>query len=173
MYVTGLGGAAALSNAASASSAPLSASSYQARTGPAFQFAAGYHFTDWVSVQAFYSWNQNEIRTSRITQSALAQTSGTAKQHAVGGEGLLYFRARSSWVRPYLSGGPAWVRVDGENKLGFRTAVGVDIQIRTGLQLRYSFSEMMSANSFANTLSPSTGGLLMNFQNIVGFVKTF
>jgi hypothetical protein len=172
-YVAGLGGAASLSNGASAGGTPAAASNYAATAGAAFQAAAGYHFSDWVSVQGFYIWNRNRVVTTLVQGNALSQSSEIVPQRALGVDGMMYFRARSSRIRPYLSGGPAWVRILGENKLGFRTAVGMDVRIRSGWSARYSFSEMMTANPLAQRLTPSAGGLLMNFENVVGFTKTF
>lgn len=172
-YVVGLGGASQLSNAASAAAAPLSASNYQAAAGPAVQVAAGYHFNNWVSLQAFDIWNRNRIVTSQVTQGAFTQSTTELRQNAAGADVLIYFRRRSSWIRPYLSGGPAWVRIGSDDRLGFRTAVGADVRIHAGWRFRYSFSEMMSSNPLAQRLTPPAGGLLMNFENVFGFVKTF
>jgi hypothetical protein len=173
VFVTGLGGAAALSNAASASANPISSANYNAFVGPAFNVAAGYHLNDWFSVQAFYIWNRNRVVTTQVASASFQQLESTRRQDAVGTDALLYFRPRRSRIRPYLSGGPAWVRVLSQNKMGFRTAVGVDVAMSHGWQLRYTFSEMMTANPIAQSLNPPTKGLLMNYQNLVGFVKTF
>ena len=51
--------------------------------------------------------------------------------------------------------------------------MGIDVSVRKGLGVRYSFSEMMSSNPFAAKLNPPAGGSLMNFQNLFGVVKRF
>ncbi len=173
VFVTGVGGSAALSNAAAASASPVSASNYDAKLGPALNFALGYHWTDWFSVQAGYIWNRNRIVTTAIAGSSFIQQQPSASQNAYGADLHLYFRPRASHIRPYLSAGPAWVRIAGQNKAGLRVAVGVDLMSRSGWGLRYTFSEMISANPFAAALHPPAEGKLMNFQNLVGFIKTF
>lgn len=86
---------------------------------------------------------------------------------------MLYFRARNSRIRPYLSAGPAWVRLLHEDKRGLRVAVGADLMIGSGWGVRYSFSEMLTANPLATNLHTPGQPKLMNFQNLFGFVKVF
>jgi outer membrane protein W len=173
VFVTGLGGAAALSNAATATPSPPSASNYDSKVGPALNATIGYHASDWVSFQAGYIWNRNRIVTTNVAGATFSHTESTRGQYAVSGDLLLYFRPRTSRIRPYLSAGPAWVRLSKENKLGLRVAVGADLMIGSGWGLRYSFSEMISANPFATALYPPAQSKLMNFQNLFGFVKVF
>lgn len=178
IFVAGLGGAAALSNAAAAVPSPPSASNYDAGLGAAANGIIGYHWNDWVSVQGRYIWNRNHIVTSAVLGGAFQQTSGNAAQNTFAGEVLVYFRPRQSKIRPYLSAGPAWVHfqplsLPPQNHLGWPVAVGVDLQLRRGWGLRYSFSETMSVNPFARALNPPAGGMLMNAQNLAGFVKIF
>lgn len=173
VFVTGQGGAAALSNAAAATGSPPSASNYDSKVGNSFNAAVGYHYSDWVSFEAGYIWNRNRIISSEVTGSNFRQFNQDLSQHAVSGEFMVYFRPRSSRIRPYLSAGPAWVRLSNEDKVGFRTAVGVDLMIGSGWGIRYSFAEMISANPFAAGLRPPAEAKLMNFQNLFGFVKVF
>ena len=178
MFVTGLGGAAALSNAAAATASPPSASNYDSKVGPAFNGAIGYHWNDWISLQARYIWNRNQIVSTEVSSGNFRQISDVSKQQAVASEMLVYFRPRSSRIRPYLSAGPAWVRLSSrdnttQNRLGWPVAVGADVMLRAGWGLRYSFSETMSANPFAAALNPPAHNTLMNFQNLFGFVKVF
>ena len=173
MFVTGLGGAAALSNAATATPSPPSASNYDSKVGPALNATIGYHANDWVSFQAGYIWNRNRIVTTSVSAATFSQTESTRGQHAVSGDLMLYFRARNSRIRPYLSAGPAWVRLLHEDKLGLRVAVGADLMIGSGWGVRYSFSEMLTANPLATNLQPPGQPKLMNFQNLFGFVKVF
>ena len=174
-YVTGLGGFAALSGAAAVRSSPPVVSSYDAKVGVALNFETGYHINDWFSGQAGYIWNRNRIVSSMLAASSgtLVQQDAIRSQHAVGADVLLYFRPRSSQIRPYLSAGPAWVRALSENKPGLRVAVGADLMLKSGWGFRYSFSEMMTANSFGAALRPQATSKLMNFQNLFGIVKRF
>ena len=174
-YLTGLGGFAALSGGAAAQASPPATSSYDPKVGAAFNLAVGRHFNDWISSQAGYVWNRNQINSSELFGGGpLVQRTSQVAQHAVGADAQLYFRPRESWVRPYLAAGPYWVRIGSENKLGFRVAVGVDLVHRkSGWGVRYTFSEMMSANALGQTLHPKVTSRLMNFQNLFGIVKQF
>ena len=173
-HVAGLGGFAALSGAAAAQANPPATSSYNPKVGSAFQLAAGYHFNDWFSVQCGYVGNRNSVVASELAGGVLVQQNAERTMHAVGAEAQLYFRSRSSWVRPYLSAGPAWVRIAGQNRLGLRVAVGADLMHRrTGWGFRYTFSEMQSGNPLGEALRPAATSRLMNFQNLFGIVKQF
>ena len=173
MFVTGLGGASALSNAAAASASPAAASNYDAKVGPAFSVGAGYHFSDWFSAQTGYSWNRNRITATEVAGSVFRRTEQAAEEHALGADLLLYFRPRASHLRPYLSAGPVWLRALSENRIGLRVAVGVDLTIKSGWGVRYTFHETMSANPFGAQLRPPGNSRLMNFQNLWGLVKVF
>lgn len=167
-----------MSNAAAAVPSPPSSSNYDAKLGVAINGSVGYHWNDWVSIQARYIWNRNQLLATELSAGIFRQTSGTSSQKALAGEILVYFRPRPSKVRPYLSAGPAWVQFQSQtglrrNKLGWPVAVGMDVRLRRGWGLRYTFSETMSANPFAAALNPPARGTLMNFQNLVGFVKVF
>lgn len=173
-FVAVMGGTAALSSAASAQAEPPVASNYKPGVGPAFNAEIGYHLNDWFSVRGGYGWNQNRIVTTEVSGASFRAASVLQKQNAFSGELLLYFRPRKSWVRPYLTAGPAWVWFSSESKVGLRVAVGADLNVgNSGWGLRYSFSEVMSGNPFAAALTPSGGGTLMNFQNLFGVVKVF
>ncbi|MBI4910247.1 MAG: outer membrane beta-barrel protein [Acidobacteria bacterium] len=172
-FLAGLGGAAAVSNAAAVQSQPPAASNYDSKVGPACNVEFGRHLSDWISVQGGYIWNRNRIITSEVAGAVFRQSIETQSQHAVGADLMGYFRPRSSLLRPYLSVGPAWVRVLQQNKPGLRVAVGIDIRIGSGFAFRYSFSEMISGNPLALRLRPTVGGKLMNFQNLFGVAKVF
>ena len=47
------------------------------------------------------------------------------------------------------------------------------MRIKSGWGVRYTFNETMSSNPFGAALSPPSSHGLMNFQNLVGVVKTF
>ena len=171
VFVTGLGGAAALSGASAISSA--AAANYDPKIGPAANFAIGYHFNDWFSAEAGYIWNQNRVVASQLSGSVFSQNETVRVQHAAFFDAMVYFRARLSRVRPYLSAGPAIVTVLDQPKPGLRVAVGVDVRLRSGWGVRYSFSEMITANPLGAALQPPVNGKLMNFQNLIGVIKIF
>jgi len=173
VFFTGLGGAAALSRDASALAAPVSAANYDAKVGGAFSFAGGFRFNDWISAQAVYTWNKNRVTSNQVLGSVFIERQQTAPQNTLGADALLYFRRRSSFVRPFLSAGPAWVHVLSQDKLGLRVAVGVDVTIKSGWGVRYTFTETMSPNPFGAALSPPATHHLMNFQNLAGVIKVF
>ena len=108
-----------------------------------------------------------------LAAGTLVQQDAVRSQHSVGADVLLYFRPRSSHIRPYLSAGPAWVRSLSEDKPGLRVAVGMDLMLKSGWGFRYAFSEMMTANPFGAALHPRATTRLMNFQNLFGVVKRF
>ena len=166
-----MGGAAALSGASVVTAA--AAANYDPKVGAALNLAVGYHFNEWVSAQAGYIWNRNRIITTQLAAPVFSQTEAERAQHAISFDGMVYFRPRADRLRPYLSAGPAVVSVLDQRKLGLRVAVGIDIQLRAGWAFRYSFSEVMTANPFAETLRPAAKGRLMNFQNLFGVVKVF
>lgn len=135
--------------------------------------AVGYHFNDWVSAQAGYSWNRNLLIVSQLAGTVFSQSENARGQNAVAVEAMLYFCPRANRLRPYLSAGPAVVSFPNERSAGLRVAVGIDVSLRRGWGVRYSFSEMMSSNPFAKDLNPPAAAKLMNFQNLFGVVKTF
>ena len=168
-----MGGAAAISTAASEQASPPVASNYAAKVGPLTNVEFGYHIDNWFSVRVGYVWNQNQIVTSVLADSSLSRRSAVQVQQSVGTELMVYFRKRKDWVRPYLSAGPAWVHFSSANRLGLRVAVGADLMSKSGWGFRYSFGEMMTGNPLAEQLTPRASGMLMNFQNLFGVVKTF
>jgi hypothetical protein len=173
LYVTGLTGAAALSPDAAAQAQPLASSNYDPKIGLAANLGVGVHRNDWFSFQLNYIWNRNRIVQTEIARDTFSQRENETAQHAVTADLLVYFRPRSSRIRPYLSAGPGYVRLLGRNEPGLRVAVGMDVTLRAGWGLRYSFSETMSANPFSESLQPPGVHILMNFQNLFGLVKRF
>ena len=179
-YVSALGGFAALSGDAGSdfSRSQPRVSFYDPKNGAALNLAGGVHLNDWVSVQGSYIWNRNQVRLAEVTGSAFSQLTSETGQHALGADGLLYFRPRNSRIRPYLSLGPAAVRIRvGDTPVtwrpGLRTAVGIDLMLPSRWGFRYSFSEMLTGNPFHEIVRPSGSRNLMNFQNLFGFVKYF
>ncbi len=195
-FVGAAAGIATLSADAQANVAATTAdvSLYGPANGPAVNLLAGMHLNDYLSVQANYIWNRN---TLTITSSSVDGTASffeerrESAQHAIVGDLLLYFRARDSWARPYLSTGAGLIRLRSDeptllalrgqpqrpaatfvtNEPGLRVAVGIDLHIRRGWRFRYSFSETISRNGVSAQLSPPGQRLLANFQNLFGVTK--
>ena len=95
-------------------------SKYKPENGTAVNVFIGAHVREYVTVQANYIWNRNDITLA----SGVASDTGTrfyeqpraSSQHAVIGDLLVYFRERASRIRPYLSGGFGVVRFETDSK---------------------------------------------------------
>ncbi|HTT64865.1 MAG TPA: outer membrane beta-barrel protein [Bryobacteraceae bacterium] len=169
------------------------ASSYKPENGPALNLFAGWHTNGYLSVQGNYVRNTNDVAIMDVLGDASFEQARHSSQDAVVGDGLLYFRNRSSWARPYLSAGLGAVRIESRatavtsnsgslplppqefsaTRLAFRVAVGIDLMMKSGWGFRYSFSETMSGNPFSLQLAPAGQRRLANFQNLFGIVKYF
>jgi hypothetical protein len=198
VFVGGLFGVSTLSADARAVTSPDEAhvSLYKPENGPAVNALAGVHATRFVSVQANYIWNRNDLT---LLASSVAPAGGVfyeqarpSTQHAVFADALLYFRSRDSGVRPYLSGGLGLVRFESDaatrtlehgmaapsgaitaTRAALRVAVGIDLRVAEAWSLRYSFSEAISGNPVSARLTPPAERNLMNFQNLFGLVLGF
>jgi opacity protein-like surface antigen len=197
VFLGALGGFSALSADAQANTSPPQArvGLYAPDTGPAINVFAGLHLARYFSVQANYVWNRNHLT---LTSSRAAPTEGSfyeqerhSSQHAFVIDGLIYFRALDSRVRPYLGTGLAVVHFasaviaqqdggldppDGDfsrTALGLRSHVGIDFAITPRLGFRYSFSETIGPNPVSPHLSPPGKRGLENFQNLFGLVAQF
>ncbi len=170
---------------------------YKPENGPAVQLFVGRHWREYLSTQGSYSWNRNPLQFTgaRIEggQEATFEQKRSSRQNVVTGEGLIYFRPRSSRFRPYVLGGLGMVNVSSAagavvvakgrvvlpperfsaTRLHWRTAVGMDFRFKEGWRFRYSFWENVSANPFSRELVPRGKRNLANFQNMFGFVKEF
>lgn len=169
---------------------------YKPENGPALNIFLGSHVHDYLTVQANYVWNRNDV----ILTSVHATNSGpsfyeaprTSSQHAFVGDLLLYFRERRSAIRPYLSAGVGVVRFQtttrGSDSVRnatlppetsvathalLRVAVGLDVSLGGHWSARYSFSESLSGNPISAQLSPPGQRSLANFQNLFGVVRSF
>ena len=171
----------------------LSSSVYRPENGPTIDVFAGLHWNDYLSSQLDYAWNVNTVAITSLQAVPVAfyRQDFSTRQNSVYGNMLLYFRRRSSWVRPYLSVGTGLVRVsaapDGtvsanglepphrfdSTALAFQTAVGIDVRLRGGWAFRYSFAETIRSNPISERLSPPGDRILENFRNLFGFVKDF
>jgi opacity protein-like surface antigen len=198
-YVGTLGGIATLSGAGQTVVTPslASVSLYSTRNGPAVNLFAGVHLSDYVSLQGNYMWNRNDLTLTSTASAGVLQDfyhqPRSSSQHSVIADLLVYMRDRGSRVRPYLSGGVGPVHlsssINGQTKSegalkgppqeftstfpGFRVAVGMDVRLSGGWSFRYSFSETISRNPISAEMQPRPSGLLKNFQNLFGIMRTF
>jgi len=169
---------------------------YEPENGPALNVFAGSHFHEYLTVQANYVWNRNDVTltTLHTTESGFSfyEAPRASSQHAFVGDLLLYFRERRSSIRPYLSAGVGVVRFETTARRGdnvrnatsppstsvathalVRVAVGLDISLSRNWGARYSFSESLSGNPISAQLSPPGQRSLANFQNLFGVVRSF
>ena len=169
---------------------------YKPENGPALNLLVGIHVWEYVTVQANYVWNRNDLALASVRSTdrgpSFYEQPRTSAQHAVVGDVLLYFRERRSVVRPYLSVGVGAVRLEtrtdsparGRNavpptetvratRATLRVAVGLDLRVGHEWSLRYSFSESVSGNPISAQLSPPGQRNLANFQNLFGVVRLF
>jgi Outer membrane protein beta-barrel domain len=194
-YLGALGGLAILSGDAgsSLSSTATRSSIYNPANGPALNVFAGTLLSDYLSLQANYIRNANQVAGFSNTATAngftgLRQSTNTSQQ-AFTGDVLLYFRNRRSEFRPYLSVGAGFVHLSSHRTMesivgnpeiqpaddtstnpALRVAVGIDVRIRHGWAFRYSFSETLTHNPLSERLSPPGQHALKNFQNLFGFL---
>lgn len=196
------GGVAALSTLSAdgrsiISSAGSQVSLYKPENGSALDLFFGRYLNDYVSVQGNFIWNANDLTlvsssTSPQGASSYSETRGSSQTTATG-DVLVFFRDRRSRLRPYLSVGTGIVHLrSSERQIEFvsgspvlpphdfsannavlRVAVGIDVKLRRGFYLRYSFSETISTNPISDRLSPPGERGLKNFQNLWGLLKTF
>ena len=171
-------------------------SMYAAHTGPAVNVFFGAHRWEYVTLQASYTWNRNDVTFFAAQGSATAnryyEQPASSTRHTFIADVLVYFRERTSRIRPYLSGGLGVFRLNGESRPGLidgglppppssftatdfttRVAVGVDVPVGAGWNVRYSFSENIGPNPLSRQLEPSGTRGLMNFQNLVGVLWAF
>lgn len=199
LYVGVLGGVSSLSGDARSvvSSGSTSFWSYDPKNGGDFSVLFGKHFSDYFSAQASYTWNENELSLSAGSSGAgtdqAYQETRSSSQQTVLGNLLVYFRARNSRLRPYLSVGTGLVhfasteenirqvlgapilppRSFSANRVVLNVPVGMDVDLGKGWAFRYTFSETISSNPISDRLSPSGQHSFKNFQNLFGFVRRF
>ncbi|MGH9313600.1 MAG: outer membrane beta-barrel protein [Vicinamibacterales bacterium] len=177
-------------------SSAAAVSLYKPENGPAINVLFGVHFHEYMTIQANYIWNRNNLALElvRATEdgSSFYRQARTSAQHTIVGDLLVYFRERQSIVRPYLSAGLGVVRLEtnadgpglsrnaalpAEHSTAtrglLRVAVGIDVALGGGWSGRYSFSESLSGNPISAQLSPPGQRNLANFQNLFGIVHAF
>ncbi|HTQ54019.1 MAG TPA: outer membrane beta-barrel protein [Bryobacteraceae bacterium] len=196
-YAGGIAAMATLSadGASVVSAAGSQVSGYKPENGPAFNLFFGRYIKEYVSVQGNFIWNSNKLTlfSNAISSDSTSFYSETrnSSQASVTGDVLVFFRNRASRLRPYLSVGAGLVHLQSSqenitylsgpatpppaefsaNMAGLRVAVGIDVRLRKGFWLRYSFSETNSRNPISDRLSPPGSREFKNFQNLWGFVK--
>ena len=76
--------------------------------GPVLNLFAGAHVTDYVTFQANYRWNRNDLTSVAASSTGAVSTfdeqAGRSSQHAVIGDLLLYFRERPEPFSPLSLG---------------------------------------------------------------------
>ena len=176
--------------------AGFATSVYKPETGLAVNAFVGRHIREYVTLQANYTWNRNDVgffaARGTATESLFFEQPHSTSHHTFIADLLVYFRERSSRVRPYLSGGLGLLRLSAERQPGLidgglrpppamfttidvtsRVAVGVDVPVGDGWSVRYSFSENLGPNPLSRQLEPQGTRGLMNFQNLVGVMREF
>jgi hypothetical protein len=172
-------------------------SSYNPQNGIALSIIFGRDLSEYISLQGDYIYNRNRLTlaSGAFSNGALNsyQEGRGSSQQSVIGDVLVYFRRRQSRLRPYLSVGTGIVhfssfqqRVDlvagspslppqrfSSNLIALHVPVGMDVQLRAGWMLRYSFSETLTKNPVSDQLSPPGPHSLKNFQNLFGIVRRF
>ena len=168
---------------------------YSPENGSAANLFAGYHLSDYFTVQANYMWNRNDVTLyssfSADRSGGFYQQSRQSSQHAAVVDGLIYFRELRRAIRPYLGTGLSVFHFSSRpfggdtsavltppptfasTKVALRSAVGVDIALSPRLSLRYTFSETISRNPISPHLEPPGQRRLANFQNLIGVLGTF
>jgi outer membrane protein with beta-barrel domain len=196
-YAGVIGGVATLSADAGSQTTTqgLSLSSYAPANGGALNVFAGAHLHNYFSVQVNYIWNRNNLvlNSSSSSTGTFYRETRSSSQNAGVADFLIYFRRRSSRIRPYLgtgggithltsqrtrliaSGGAPVLPPTTFSYTGpvFRSHVGIDLRLARKFDFRYSFSEMISHNEVSKHLSPPGPRKLANFQNLFGFVVRF
>jgi hypothetical protein len=197
LYAGAIGGIATLSAEAGSqnTSEGLSLSAYSPSNGSAVNAFAGLHLHDYFSIQANSVRNPNDvvINSTSSASNMFYEQARTSSQKAVILDFLVYFRPRSSRLRPYLGTGGGVshlssqeqrrIRSGGAPALSpssfsstrpvFRSHVGIDLRLSTLLDFRYSFSETIGGNAISKQLSPPAPRRLANFQNLFGFAIRF
>jgi hypothetical protein len=199
LYAGILGGVSSLSGDARSivSSGSIAFSSYDPKNGGDFSVLFGKHLSDFFSAQGSYTWNENDLSLSSGSSvsgtSEGYQETRTSSQQTLIGNVLVYFRARNSRLRPYLSVGTGFMhftssrqrvqqvmgtptlppRQFSSNHVVLNVPVGMDVNLGKGWAFRYTFSETISKNPIDAQLSPSGQHAFKNFQNLFGFVRRF
>lgn len=198
-YVGGLGSLTLLSADGRSIVSPAEArqSQYKPENGPGFSLFYGRDLNGWVALQANYVWNSNDLSYVSSTTTATGgsfyqETRDSTEQAGLAGV-QVYFRKRTSRVRPYLATSAGFVHVSSSlrgvlaatggaslppaefssTEAALRVSVGMDVALGRRWWFRYSFAETLSHNPLSDQLSPTGQRTLKNFQNMFGFLVKF
>jgi hypothetical protein len=196
VYVGGLTGVSTLSADGRSVVTPPEArtSLYTPENGPAVSSVVGVHFHRFVSLQASYVWNRNDLTLlSSVTSpigGVFAEQDRPSSQHALVIDLLVYMRGRDSRVRPYFSTGTGIFRFVSDRSTrttsngaavasgpitsthaGVRLAVGIDLALGSSWSVRYTYSDTVTRNPVSERLEPRGTRRLSNFQSLVGLVR--
>ncbi len=198
-YFGALGGLATLSGDGSAviTTGSASTSLFSPTNGGAAEAFFGMHLFPYVSLQADYVWNRNDVLLVSTLGASGANSffrlPETITQNAFLANVLVYFRPRGSRIRPYLSEGVGGVLIHSRLSSGgvnqgnlplppnssdhaspaLRTLVGIDLRLRPLWFFRYSFGETLSRNTLGDQVSPAEHRIPKNFQNLFGVFYQF
>ena len=165
-YAGALGGLATLSADARSVIKPGSAafSLYKPENGASVSLLVGGHLTNYLSLQADYGWNRNDLTLSATSISpqgeTLYQEARNSSEQSILGNLLLYFRNRRSWARPYLSVGTGHCEVP-EQGSGHQRSNGKGGPSPTGVQLRGRRPARRCGNRYDH---PRPVGLSLHFR---------
>ena len=172
-------------------------SKYKPENGVLVHLFAGRHWREYLSMQAAYSTNRNDLTLISTRVAGGAETTyeqaRNSRRHDVAADVLVYFRGRDSFVRPYLGIGLGVMALTSEatalrvskgqpvlppgsfsaTKPGLRAAAGIDLILKKGWGVRYAFLETIQANPLSVRLDPPGQRGLAHFQNLFGIVKYF
>lgn len=168
-------------------------SQYKPESGFLLGAVAGIQWRDYLGTQAEVVWNRNRLGLISADGSSFYEDSRRSRQVAVAVMPLVYFRGRTSWVRPYLGAGagvrhfrssrmevraqrgvlPLPPAVFSATGIVFPVAAGIDLRLRPGWVVRYSFTETIGGNPISRELVPRGKRKLAHFQNLFGILRTF
>ncbi len=172
-------------------------SQYKPENGALLHLFAGRHWREYLSTQAAYSWNRNDLALVSTRAAGGAETTyeqaRSSRRHDAAADLLIYFRGRDSFVRPYLAIGLGVMAFSSDattlrvskgqpllppasfsaTKAGLRAAAGIDLILGKGWGIRYAFLETIQGNPISVRLDPPGKLGLANFQNLFGVVKYF
>ncbi|MDZ4800657.1 MAG: outer membrane beta-barrel protein [Bryobacteraceae bacterium] len=160
-----------------------SISTYSQKKGLLLHAFAGWHLFEYFSVQGAWNWNRNDLTFSGVETSGRSfEEMRTSSQQNAGLDAVVYFRKRSSLVRPFLTTGLNVSFLQSDSRVsprftatdrGLRVAAGADFLLPRGWGVRYAFNEILQGNPLGRRLTPKGTAPLMNFQHLFGFVKYF
>ena len=157
-FVGVIGGSVQLSGDPTTVATPtgFATSGYKPETGVAVNAFVGRHIREYVTLQANYTWNRNDVRffaaRGAATESLFFAQSHSTSHHTLIADVLVYFRERSSRIRPYLSGGFGLLRLSADKQPGM-----IDGGLRPPPAM-FTTIELASRSLLASTYRLAMGG---------------